>query len=469
MQKKFFMLFVFLFLLFVSAFSVPFYIVTFDFQEAILQQVGKLKQIMDSKNIGKDDISLCLGGFYRNDLFSLYSQTSESGKVYSTILGALNADAVLPSSYDLKYSDNDLKNLIGLKYKTIVSDYEKSGVFDSYFLKTASDKKIAIFNISSVPSSWYETVSSKTDLFSFDLLVFFMDDPDLRIVPQDLRSRAIALSRKTAVYSIDLEYGFLVNEIKIPVEPSLLFTELSEGFERWKESSFETDPGGYQKFSEIFFLRQLGLLSLKKSEFDLMLFLYKDLPQQVTPTMAYEYYKDYIFASVTLPGANIRKMLENYASGFNFDGLYVTQKEDLQNLALFGEPYYIDMTRESGNRVIIKNFSDTQRVLLAGKAEVLRKEFPQINVFEKSPIFNIFWALKAGDVKISPEWRFVTLPYLVDYFLEEGDTILSIAKKFGISQRMIEVFNPGLLDFYLVPGQKFLIHTPYDIKESLEP
>jgi len=282
MQKKFFLLFVLLFLLFVSAFSVPFYIVTFDFQEAILQQVGKLKQIMDSKNIGKDDISLCLGGFYRNDLFSLYSQTSESEKVYSTISGALNADAILPSSYDLKYSDNDLKSLIGLKYKTIVSDYGKSGVFDSYLLKTVSDKKIALFNISSVPSSWYETVSSKTDLFSFDLLVFFMDDPDLRIVPQDLRSRAIALSRKTAVYSIDLEYGFLVNEIKIPAEPSLLFTELSEGFERWKESSFETDPRGYQKFSEIFFLRQLGLLSLKKSEFDLMMFLYKDLPQQVT-------------------------------------------------------------------------------------------------------------------------------------------------------------------------------------------
>ena len=68
--------------------------------------------------------------------------------------------------------------------------------------------------------------------------------------------------------------------------------------------------------------------------------------------------------------------------------------------------------------------------------------------------------MKYGNVNLDPAWRTLTQPYYFDYVIQKGDTLIGIAKAYGVTVEEIKRDNPGVIDMYLLPGTVLKIHLP---------
>jgi hypothetical protein len=210
----------------------------------------------------------------------------------------------------------------------------------------------------------------------------------------------------------------------------------------------------------------IGLMALKDADTDLMFYYNPTLPKKITTQDAITMFSDYVMGTVNLENSNIRKLLLRSSNMIDYDGLNATMKETGTYYSLYGEPYYIDLSKIPEDRLIISTFKEPQKILVFGPREIIKENFPFLKELNLSPLYYVFWALKAGYPDLKPNWRVMVQPYLYTYTIEKGDTLNIIAEKLGITVKSIKAFNPDLIEMYLTPGTHIYVHIPYEFEKQ---
>jgi len=193
-----------------SSFSIAFYILTLDIKDDFLDKANAVMEFMETTGIKSDPLLICTGGLGNSTTLNIFSQTQLDSPV-KTILDELNTKCVAPPRSEMTAElIKDLKGHIPL----VVSDTNDSG-FDAFLKLNFAGIDVGIFNITQIPSDWYENVKSKINLFSLDSIIILMDNPDLKIVPPEIRSKTFVIPRNSAVYRVDIEFGPLLTEINL--------------------------------------------------------------------------------------------------------------------------------------------------------------------------------------------------------------------------------------------------------------
>jgi len=450
-------------------FANSFYLTTLKSDENFLTNSEKIYDFQNSEYFYGYKLTFCTGSFTGSDSFNVFSEINSGvfNKPLTRVLNLLGTDAILPSSIDLAYlRENNFKTAENKYIPMIMSD--KKTNFSDFYLKVEMYEKVfCIINITTVPSDWYENLKDSIDLNTVDYFIFFMDNPDSGIVPQTLKSRSVVLDRKTAIYRVDLQYGILLTEISLQ-EPKYKSTEIDEiksEFDSWQETPYEIGSSDYMHYVQIPFFKNLGLMFKNHYKSDLVFFELPDkIDSSMTPADILNTFADYSLCVVHLENSSIRKLLERSASSIEFDG--ITWNLNIENyyLSLYGEPYFIDITQPKGERVIIKTFDRSQKIVCFMKNTNIGRLFPKA-VIENYPFsFDLIYAAKNAYLKIIPDWRVVTQPYFSNYRVEDGDTLSGIAEKLGITVKAIKAYNPDLIDMYLVPGTYLKVHLPYEFE-----
>jgi hypothetical protein len=209
----------------------------------------------------------------------------------------------------------------------------------------------------------------------------------------------------------------------------------------------------------------IGLMALKDSKADLMFYLNPELSEKITTQEAITRFSDYVMGTVNLENKNIRKLLLRSAAMIDYDGINASMKGTGNYYSLYGEPYFIDLSKIPEDRLIISTFKESKKILVFGPREIVKENFPFLKELNLSPLYYVFWALKAGYPDMTPNWRVTTQPYLYTYTIEKGDTLNLIAEKLGISVNSIKAFNLDLIEMYLTPGTHINVHIPYEFEK----
>jgi hypothetical protein len=442
-----------------SSFSLAFYIMTLDIKEDFLDNANAIMEFMETTGIKSDPLLVCTGGLGNTTTLNIFSQTQLDSPV-RTILDELNTKCVAPPRDEL---DGELiKDLKG-HIPIVVSDSVQQG-FDSFIKIPFAGIDIGIFNITEIPSDWYENVKTKIDLYALDSIIIIMDNPELKIVPQEIRSKTFVIPRNTAVYRVDIEFGPLLTEVNLNKPANLypVFEQTKEQYAKWLNKEYVVDPQQMTQLQEIPFYSQIGLMAKKDAAADLMFYYNPPLPATMTTQEAITIFKDYTLGIVHLENSNIRKLLLRSGALISYDGFETKVREEGNYYSLYGVKYYIDLSKVPQDRLIIKTFTKPQKTLVFGPKEVVKENFPFMKELDLSPLYYVFWALNAGNPHIEPSWKVTAQPYLYTYTIQKGDTINSIAAKLGITPESIKAFNPDLIDMYLTVGQHIYVHIPYD-------
>ncbi len=465
-MKKFFC-FLFFYLFTMTIFlSNSFYISTIEMNDDFLENAGKIYGFQNSEYFTASNLTLCTGNISYSSLFNIYSEINQNNPS-SQILGVLNTDAILPNSYDvmnMRLGDIKVSNH---SIPLLVSDNTPDPNFIAYKIFDILGKRICVLNITAIPSDWYEKVSSSLNFKDMDYMVFFMDNPDVGIIPQNLRSKSVVLGRKTSVYRVDLQYGILLTEMNLPqseINETTLYS-VSENFKNWKNTPLDIDKYDYQYYFGISFYNNLALMLKSTFSSELVMIEHSDrLKEKIYPEDLVSMFSEYVVSVVHLENSSIRKLLERSSSNIEYDGININTKVSDYYLSIYGEPYYIDITQIKGERVIIKTFDKSQKIVVFMKKENKDKLFPKSKTEEVSTLPYVFWSAGAANASISPSWRAVALPYFSNYIVQEGDTISEIARKLGITVNSIKTYNPDVIDMYLVPGSYLRVHVPYEFE-----
>lgn len=459
MSKRSIIIFVLISVFACSSFSLAFYIMTLDIKEDFLDNANAIMEFMETTGIKSDPLLVCTGGLGNSTTLNIFSQTQLDSPV-RTILDELNTKCVAPPRDEL---DGELiKDLKG-HIPIVVSDSVQQG-FDSFIKIPFAGIDIGIFNITEIPSDWYENVKTKIDLYALDSIIIIMDNPELKIVPQEIRSKTFVIPRNTAVYRVDIEFGPLLTEVNLNKPANLypVFEQTKEQYAKWLNKEYVVDPQQMTQLQEIPFYSQIGLMAKKDAAADLMFYYNPPLPATMTTQEAITIFKDYTLGIVHLENSNIRKLLLRSGALISYDGFETKVREEGNYYSLYGVKYYIDLSKVPQDRLIIKTFTKPQKTLVFGPKEVVKENFPFMKELDLSPLYYVFWALNAGNPHIEPSWKVTAQPYLYTYTIQKGDTINSIAAKLGITPESIKAFNPDLIDMYLTVGQHIYVHIPYD-------
>ncbi len=465
MSKRAIIIFMFISIFTCSSFSIAFYIMTLDIKDDFLDNANAVMEFMETTGIKSDPLLICTGGLGNSSTLNIFSQTQLDSPV-KTILEELNTKCVAPPRNETGAElIKDLKGHIPI----VVSDSNQSG-FDSFLQLSFAGIDIGIFNITQIPSDWYENVKTKVNLFSLDSIIIIMDNPELKIVPQEIRSKTFVIPRDTAVYRVDIEFGPLLTEVNLNRSANLypVFEETKEKYTDWLNKEYVIDPHQMTQLMEIPFYSQIGLMAQKDAASDLMFYYNPPLPESLTTQEAITIFKDYIFGIVHLENSNIRKLLLRSAALINYDGFQTKISEEGIYYSLYGVKYYLDISKVTQDRLIMKTFTKPQKMLVFGPKEIVKENFPFIKELDLSPLYYVFWALNAGNPHLEPSWKVTAQPYLYTYTIQKGDTINGIAAKLGITPESIKAFNPDLLDMYLTVGQHIYVHIPYESEKKSE-
>ncbi len=442
-----------------SSFSLAFYIMTLDIKEDFLDKANAVMEFMETTGIKSDPLLVCTGGLGNSTTLNIFSQTQLDSPV-RTILDELNTKCVTPPRDEL---DGELiKDLKG-HIPVVVSDSVQGG-FDSFIKIPFAGIDIGVFNVTQIPSDWYENVKTKVDLYALDSIIIIMDNPELKIVPQEIRSKTFVIPRNTAVYRVDIEFGPLLTEVNLnrPANLYPVFEETKEQYAKWLNKEYVVDPQQMTQLQEIPFYSQIGLMAKKDAAADLMFYYNPPLPATMTTQEAITIFKDYTLGIVHLENSNIRKLLLRSGALISYDGFETKVSEEGNYYSLYGVKYFIDLSKVPQDRLIIKTFTKPQKLLIFGPKEILKENFPFMKELDLSPLYYVFWALNAGNPQMEASWKVTAQPYLYTYTIQKGDTINSIATKLGITPESIKAFNPDLIDMYLTVGEHIYVHIPYD-------
>jgi len=448
-----------------SSFSIAFYILTLDIKDDFLDKANAVMEFMETTGIKSDPLLICTGGLGNSTTLNIFSQTQLDSPV-RTILDELNTKCVAPPRSEMTAElIKDLKGHIPL----VVSDTTESG-FDAFLKLNFGGIDVGIFNITQIPSDWYENVKSKIDLFSLDSIIILMDNPDLKIVPPEIRSKTFVIPRNSAVYRVDIEFGPLLTEINLnrPDNVYPVFEQTKEKYSDWLNTAYTVDPNQMTQIMEIPFYSQIGLMAKKDAAADLMFYYNPALSATMTTQEAITIFKDYVLGTVYLENANIRKLLLRSAAMIHYDGFDTKISEEGNYYSLYGVKYYIDLSKVPQDRLICKTFTKPQKILVFGPKELVKENFPFLKELDLSPLYYVFWALNAGNPDLEPAWKVTAQPYLYTYTIQKGDTINSIASKLGITPESIRAFNPDLIDMYLTVGEHIHVHIPYESEKKSE-
>src|SRR6056297_2739003 len=446
-----------------SSFSVAFYLMTLDIKDDFLDNANAVMEFMETTGIQSDPLLICTGGLGNSSTLNIFSQTQMDSPV-RMILDELNTKCIAPPRSEM--GAELIKDLRG-HIPVVVSDSNPLG-FDSFIKLNFADIDIGIFNITRMPSDWYENVKSKIDLFSLDSIIIIMDQPELKIVPQEIRSKTFVIPRNTAVYRVDIEFGPLLTEVNLNRSANLypVFEETKEKYADWLNKEYEIDPKRMTQLKEISFYSQIGLMAKKDAAADLMFYFNPPLPEKLTTQEAITIYKDYMLGIVHLENSNIRKLLLRSAALIQYDGFETKISEEGHYYSLYGVKYYIDLSKVPQDRLIMKTFTQPQKILIFGPKEIVKENFPFIKELDLSPLYYVFWALNAGNPPLEPSWKVTAQPYLYTYTIQKGDTINGIASKLGITPESIKAFNANLIDMYLTVGEHIYVHIPYESEKK---
>ncbi len=464
MKNKTILLFVFIFLMVsFTGLSAAFYVLTLDAKDNFLERANSIMEFMETTGIQSDPLLICTGGLSNSSTLNIFSGTQPSNPV-EKILKQLNTKCITPPADEL---NSEFLRTIKTQIPVVVSDSSGKG-FASFLKVDFGGTDIGIFNITEIPSDWYETVRGQVDLFSLDSIIIIMDNPELKIVPAEIRSRTFVIPRDTAVYRVDIEYGPLLTEVNLSQTETMypLFDETRELYADWLNHEYDIDPFELTQWREIPFYSMIGLMALKDADTDLMFYYNPTLPKKITTQDAITMFSDYVMGTVNLENSNIRKLLLRSSNMIDYDGLNATMKETGNYYSLYGEPYYIDLSKIPEDRLIISTFKEPQKILVFGPREIIKENFPFLKELNLSPLYYVFWALKAGYPDLKPNWRVMVQPYLYTYTIEKGDTLNIIAEKLGITVKSIKAFNPDLIEMYLTPGTHIYVHIPYEFEKQ---
>ncbi|MFW6263351.1 MAG: LysM peptidoglycan-binding domain-containing protein [Thermotogota bacterium] len=442
-----------------SSFSLAFYIMTLDIKDDFLDKANSVMEFMETTGIKSDPLLICTGGLGNSSTLNIFSQTQLDSPV-RTILDELNTKCITPPRSELEGElIKDLKGHIPV----VVSDAVQKG-FDSFLKLNFAGIDVGIFNVTQIPSDWYENVKADVNLNALDSIIIIMDNPELRVVPQEIRSKTFVIPRNTAVYRVDIEFGPLLTEINLNRSANLypVFEETKEQYTQWLNKEYAIDPHQMTQLMEIPFYSQIGLMAKKDAAADLMFYYNPPLPETITTQEAITIFKDYVLGIVHLENSNIRKLLLRSAALISYDGFETKISPEGNYYSLYGVKYYIDLSKVPQDRLIISSFTKPQKILIFGPKEIVKENFPFMKELDLSPLYYVFWALNAGNPQMVPSWKVTAQPYLYTYTIQKGDTINSIAKKLGITTESIKAFNPDLIDMYLTVGQHIYVHIPYD-------
>ncbi|MEA1883276.1 MAG: LysM domain-containing protein [Thermotogota bacterium] len=445
-----------------SSFSLAFYIMTLDIKDDFLDNANAVMEFMETTGIKSDPLLVCTGGLGNSTTLNIFSQAQLDSPV-RTILDELNTKCVAPPRDELEGElIKDLKGHIPV----IVSDSVQGG-FDSFIKIPFAGIDVGIFNITQIPSDWYENVKTKVDLYALDSIIIIMDNPELKIVPQEIRSKTFVIPRNTAVYRVDIEFGPLLTEVNLSRPANLypVFEETKEQYAKWLNKEYVVDPQQMTQLQEIPFYSQIGLMAKKDAAADLMFYYNPPLPATMTTQEAITIFKDYTLGIVHLENSNVRKLLLRSGALISYDGFETKVSEEGNYYSLYGVKYFIDLSKVSQDRLIIKTFTKPQKILVFGPKEIVKENFPFMKELDLSPLYYVFWALNAGNPPLEPSWKVTAQPYLYTYTIQKGDTINSIAAKLGITPESIKAFNPDLIDMYLTVGEHIYVHIPYDFEK----
>jgi hypothetical protein len=445
-------------------FGQVFYLSMIQADEAFPEQAFSINYFLRNQYTGAEKISICSGSTQIQTLFSLYSQVfTTTGKTpWNLMFEVLSIEAVFPTEMDFSEGIGQIRQIVPASIPIVSTDQENTATAPLYYTVSKSGKKILFANITVLPSNWYERLRKEINFLTYDAIILIMDSPDFRIVPESLRSKTIVIPRKTAVYRVDLEYGMLITEMKLPEEKEIPsdFEVFSEDYDLWLKKAFALDPEGKSYLYEIPFYSMMGIMMKNLYPSDLAMFSHRSLPLFATPSETLLFFKDYVFGTLYLENASIRKLLERSASVLELVNTEAIISSSEDYFSLWGEPYYFDLTKSKGERLIIKTFDKPQKICFFGPKDILEKTVPGIKILPYSPLPYIFWAMKYSEVHLDPSWQTLTQPYFSEYTIRKGDTLTSIAANFGIRIEDIKRYNPELIDMYLQPGTVLKIHVP---------
>lgn len=446
-------------------FGQVFYLAVVQAQEAFPEQAFRLRYFLNNQYTGAEKIVVCSGNTQVTTLFGLYSQIfspTPDKTPWNALFEMLEIEAALPTRSDLAVGVSAIAQSLPASVKIVATDSQETSGSRLYYPRTIGKKNILFANITETPSNWYERLRKEVTFLSYDAIVLVVDNPDFSIVPESLRSKTMVIPRKTAIYRVDLEYGLLITEMKIPTEkeiPEGLKT-LQADFSRWTEQPLPIDPDGKCFLYEIPFYSMMGIMMNNLFPMDLAIFCQRSLPLQATPQETIAFFERDVFGTLFLDNSSIRKLLERAASALDIVDGEIRFRSPADFFSVWGEPYFLDLTKPKGERLIMRTFDKPQRIGFFGPRDQLEKTVPGIRILDISPLPYIFWAMKYGNVNLDPAWRTLTQPYYFDYVIQKGDTLIGIAKAYGVTVEEIKRDNPGVIDMYLLPGTVLKIHLP---------
>ena len=114
-------------------------------------------------------------------------------------------------------------------------------------------------------------------------------------------------------------------------------------------------------------------------------------------------------------------------------------------------------TKEYGEYVVVKGDA---LIKIAKKFRVKREEIATLNGLKKSSIIRI-----GQKLKIPLSQKMVDAITKAEYKVESGDTLISIAKKFGLSTKDLAKFNNIKRTSLIRKGEKLLLPLPHKLAE----
>lgn len=459
-------------LLAITGYAYSFHLVVLNTSEQPVQTLYRLNTLLQNQPFAENAIVFSTGGLFPTHPFHLYANIFDTAdpNALGRLLRFSGAAFYAPTLADWAHGFSHIQTALSIPIPIVVSDAIHSDTL-SHWTQSIHGKQILFINILSQESAdWYDVLRTNVDINRMDLILIMMDEPSLRMVPENLRSKTVAISRKTALYRADLEFGLLVTEVTMN-EPPTPIPEMEGVLERvsiWERESFSLDPLQHGFFKEISFYSNLALMLRQIQDSDGILFHHEPLPKKITPSDAISFFANYVIGMVEIPGSDLRRRLEASASVFNYDGVHIRVDDHHQFFSYSGEPYYIDLTRDKGNRLIMKSFTNRLKLLVFGERSRLIADFPGVRILPQNAIYYAFWSIKAYHPLIRPSWHATIMPYYRHYIVEQGDTLNSIARDLGISVDSIRRLNPGIIERYLLPGTVLTVHIPYHTETKRE-
>ncbi len=449
-----------------------FHLVCLNVSEQAIPTLYRLNTLYQQQSFADRAFVFSTGGLFSPQPLHLYSHLQSEG--YSNPLGRIlhlsGTVFYAPSQIDWNHGFERIRKGLSIDLPIVATD-AAVGSSLSHWVHSAAGKNLLLINILSQQAfDWYDILRIEVDLSRIDLILMIMDEPSLRMVPENLRSKTVAISRKTAMYHIDLEYGLLVTEVPFNQSQTSI-AEVEQTVQQinlWRREELTLDPSQHSFVKQISFYAQLSRMLNQITSVDGILFHHEPLPKLITPDDAISFFGNYVIGTVQIPGKEVRFLLEQSASMFEYNGVEVSFTDRRNYYSFFGEPYYIDLTRSRGNRLIMKSFTQPLMIIVFGERSRLIADFPGIQIQSMSALSFAFWAMHSYNPFIDSSWKVTILPYYRNYIIQPGDTLNSISSRLGISKEAIMRLNPDLIERYLLPGTVITVHVPYKVESEKE-